>query len=154
MWCNNLFQIYIWQKWSQRWVGAKLLMHQDCFHKLLWNGPQKLINMILVRDIIRRKKFCCNRCLRNCEYITADSICDCTKIEAVNVYRRIHITKATLQYLNGDYEVEPGFGGDRNAYLKDNKIETFFVLGCSQKRVSYTIHIYLNFTCCIGFIYI
>ena len=52
------------------------------------------------------------------------------------VFRRIHITKATLQYLNGDYEVEPGFGGERNAYLKEHSIETFLVLGCSQKRVS------------------
>lgn len=49
--------------------------------------------------------------------------------------RRIHITNATLQYLNGDYEVEPGFGGERNAYLKEHNIETFLVLGCSQKRV-------------------
>jgi len=60
--------------------------------------------------------------------------------------RRIHITKATLQYLNGDYEVEPGFGGERNAYLKDNSIETFLVLGCSEKRVSeqnQTNYIYL-----------
>lgn len=56
------------------------------------------------------------------------------QMEAGGQAGRIHITKATLQYLNGDYEVEPGFGGDRNAYLKDNKIETFFVLGCSQKR--------------------
>ncbi|KAK0136377.1 Adenylate cyclase type 6 [Merluccius polli] len=47
---------------------------------------------------------------------------------------RIHITKATLQYLNSDYEVEPGFGGERNAYLKEKGIETFLVLGCSQKR--------------------
>lgn len=54
--------------------------------------------------------------------------------------RRIHITKATLQYLNGDYEVEPGFGGERNAYLKENSIETFLVLGCSQKRVSAQNH--------------
>lgn len=55
---------------------------------------------------------------------------------SLSICRRIHITKATLQYLNGDYEVEPGFGGERNAYLKDNSIETFLVLGCSQKRVS------------------
>lgn len=54
----------------------------------------------------------------------------------LSLFRRIHITKATLQYLNGDYEVEPGFGGERNAYLKENSIETFLVLGCSQKRVS------------------
>ncbi|XP_061651372.1 adenylate cyclase type 6 isoform X2 [Phyllopteryx taeniolatus] len=55
-------------------------------------------------------------------------------MEAGGKAGRIHITNATLQYLNGDYEVEPGFGGERNAYLKENSIETFLVLGCSQKR--------------------
>uniref|UniRef100_A0A8C7DK89 Adenylate cyclase type 6 n=1 Tax=Oncorhynchus kisutch TaxID=8019 RepID=A0A8C7DK89_ONCKI len=55
-------------------------------------------------------------------------------MEAGGKAGRIHITKATLQYLNRDYEVEPGFGGERNAYLKENSIETFLVLGCSQKR--------------------
>lgn len=49
--------------------------------------------------------------------------------------RRIHITKATLNYLNGDYEVEPGCGGERNAYLKEHSIETFLILRCTQKRV-------------------
>ncbi|XP_029813950.1 adenylate cyclase type 6, partial [Manacus vitellinus] len=48
--------------------------------------------------------------------------------------KRIHITWATLQYLNGDYEVEPGHGGERNAYLKEHNIETFLIVGCSQKR--------------------
>ncbi|XP_037587145.1 adenylate cyclase type 5 isoform X3 [Cebus imitator] len=48
--------------------------------------------------------------------------------------RRIHITKATLNYLNGDYEVEPGCGGERNAYLKEHSIETFLILRCTQKR--------------------
>ncbi|XP_031421655.1 adenylate cyclase type 6 isoform X2 [Clupea harengus] len=56
------------------------------------------------------------------------------QMEAGGKAGRIHITKATLQYLNGDYEVEPGFGGERNAVLKENNIETFLVLGCSQKR--------------------
>jgi hypothetical protein len=32
--------------------------------------------------------------------------------------RRIHITRETLMYLNGDYEVEDGNGADRHAYLK------------------------------------
>jgi len=49
--------------------------------------------------------------------------------------RRIHITKATLNYLNGDYDVEPGFGGERNIYLKKHNIETYLIVGCSQKRV-------------------
>ncbi|XP_039602524.1 adenylate cyclase type 6 [Polypterus senegalus] len=56
------------------------------------------------------------------------------QMEAGGKAGRIHITKATLQYLNGDYEVEPGFGGDRNAYLKEHSIETFLIIGCSQKR--------------------
>ncbi|XP_068183151.1 adenylate cyclase type 6-like [Antennarius striatus] len=56
------------------------------------------------------------------------------QMEAGGKAGRIHITRATLQYLNGDYEVEPGSGGDRNAYLKEHNIETFLVLGCSQKR--------------------
>uniref|UniRef100_A0A671MLY3 adenylate cyclase n=1 Tax=Sinocyclocheilus anshuiensis TaxID=1608454 RepID=A0A671MLY3_9TELE len=63
------------------------------------------------------------------------------QMEAGGQAGRIHITKATLQYLNGDYEVEPGFGGERNTYLKDNNIETFFVLGCSQKRVSQIVYL-------------
>lgn len=50
-------------------------------------------------------------------------------------FSRIHITKATLNYLNGDYDVEPGFGGERNVYLRKHNIETFLIVGCSQKRV-------------------
>lgn len=50
-------------------------------------------------------------------------------------FRRIHITKATLNYLNGDYDVEAGSGGDRNVYLKKNNIDTYLIVGCSQKRV-------------------
>ncbi|XP_029461085.1 adenylate cyclase type 5 isoform X2 [Rhinatrema bivittatum] len=55
-------------------------------------------------------------------------------MEAGGKAGRIHITKATLNYLNGDYEVEPGFGGERNAYLKEHSIETFLIVRCSQKR--------------------
>ncbi|XP_078465274.1 adenylate cyclase type 5 [Lampetra planeri] len=55
-------------------------------------------------------------------------------MEAGGKAGRIHITKATLRYLNGDYEVEAGHGGERNAYLKTHSIETFLIVGCSQKR--------------------
>uniref|UniRef100_UPI00358F5831 adenylate cyclase type 5 isoform X2 n=1 Tax=Myxine glutinosa TaxID=7769 RepID=UPI00358F5831 len=55
-------------------------------------------------------------------------------MEAGGKAGRIHITKATLRYLNGDYDVEAGYGGDRNAYLKEQNIETFLIVGCTQKR--------------------
>ncbi|XP_032422801.1 adenylate cyclase type 5 isoform X1 [Xiphophorus hellerii] len=56
------------------------------------------------------------------------------QMEAGGQAGRIHITKATLNYLNGDYDVEPGAGGERNAYLKRSNIETYLIVGCSQKR--------------------
>uniref|UniRef100_A0A673JW48 Adenylate cyclase type 5 n=1 Tax=Sinocyclocheilus rhinocerous TaxID=307959 RepID=A0A673JW48_9TELE len=59
----------------------------------------------------------------------------CAQPEASSaLHWRIHITKATLNYLNGDYDVEPGFGGERNVYLKKHNIETYLIVGCSQKR--------------------
>ncbi|XP_071394933.1 adenylate cyclase type 5 [Centroberyx affinis] len=55
-------------------------------------------------------------------------------MEAGGKAGRIHITKATLNYLNGDYDVEPGAGGERDVYLKKHNIETYLIVGCSQKR--------------------
>nr|CAD7440031.1 unnamed protein product [Timema bartmani] len=36
--------------------------------------------------------------------------------------------KETLEYLEGDYEVEPGNGGERNSYLRDHNIETYLIV--------------------------
>uniref|UniRef100_A0A3B5MQQ5 adenylate cyclase n=1 Tax=Xiphophorus couchianus TaxID=32473 RepID=A0A3B5MQQ5_9TELE len=40
---------------------------------------------------------------------------------------RIHISKAALDCLNGDYEVEEGHGKDRNDFLRRHNIETYLV---------------------------
>lgn len=42
-------------------------------------------------------------------------------------FRRIHISKAALDCLNGDYEVEAGHGKDRNDFLRRHNIETFLI---------------------------
>ena len=34
------------------------------------------------------------------------------------IFRRVHVTEASLEHLNGEYEVEPGLGHTRNQYLK------------------------------------
>ncbi|KAF2894357.1 hypothetical protein ILUMI_11816, partial [Ignelater luminosus] len=49
-------------------------------------------------------------------------------MESGGIPGRIHITKETLLCLNGDYEVEPGYGGDRNSYLKDHNIDTYLIV--------------------------
>lgn len=52
-------------------------------------------------------------------------------------HRKVHITRTTLECLNGDYEVEPGNGHERNAFLQKHKIETFFIVPSHRRKVSY-----------------
>ncbi|KAG3292065.1 adenylate cyclase type 6 isoform X2 [Ictidomys tridecemlineatus] len=78
----------------------------------------------------------CYYCVSGLPEARADHAHCCVEmgVDMIEAISRIHITRATLQYLNGDYEVEPGHGGERNAYLKEQRIETFLILGASQKR--------------------
>lgn len=43
-------------------------------------------------------------------------------------HRRVHITKATLDYLGDKFDVEPGGGASREAHLADHKVETFLII--------------------------
>ncbi|KAL4721337.1 hypothetical protein ACJJTC_011623, partial [Scirpophaga incertulas] len=40
---------------------------------------------------------------------------------------RVHISSATLECLNGAFEVEPGDGGSRNPYLKEQNLTTYLI---------------------------
>lgn len=42
--------------------------------------------------------------------------------------RRVHISQSTLECLHGEFDVEPGNGGDRCEYLRERGIETYLVL--------------------------
>ena len=39
----------------------------------------------------------------------------------------MHITKATLEQLDGEFAYEKGFGEERDDYLKDKGVETFLI---------------------------
>ncbi|CAG2113932.1 unnamed protein product [Medioppia subpectinata] len=43
------------------------------------------------------------------------------------IERRVHISKATLNYLNGLYETEPGNGELRDPYLRLHAVETYLI---------------------------
>ncbi|XP_053624777.1 adenylate cyclase type 6 isoform X2 [Plodia interpunctella] len=56
-------------------------------------------------------------------------------MESGGVAGRVHITKETLSCLGEDYKVEPGYGGQRNTYLKDHNIETYLIVPDDTSRV-------------------
>ncbi|XP_062408532.1 adenylate cyclase type 1-like [Sardina pilchardus] len=56
-------------------------------------------------------------------------------MEAGGLPGKVHITKATLECLNGDYEVEPGNGKERNAFLQKHDIETFFIVPSHRRKI-------------------
>ncbi|XP_071451517.1 adenylate cyclase type 6-like [Hetaerina americana] len=49
-------------------------------------------------------------------------------MESGGVPGRVHLTKETLECLAGDYEVEPGNGGERDVYLRDHNVQTYLIV--------------------------
>lgn len=39
----------------------------------------------------------------------------------------MHVTEEVVKALNNYYDVEPGHGGDRHAYLRDHNIKTYLI---------------------------
>lgn len=42
--------------------------------------------------------------------------------------RRVHISQSTMECLHGEFDVEPGNGGDRCDYLRERGIDTYLVV--------------------------
>uniref|UniRef100_A0A8C2HW45 adenylate cyclase n=1 Tax=Cyprinus carpio TaxID=7962 RepID=A0A8C2HW45_CYPCA len=56
-------------------------------------------------------------------------------MEAGGLPGKVHITRATLECLNGDYEVEPGNGRERHSFLLKHDIETFFIVPSHRRKI-------------------
>nr|XP_045612340.1 adenylyl cyclase 78C-like isoform X1 [Procambarus clarkii] len=48
-------------------------------------------------------------------------------MESGGIPGRVHVSRATVECLNGVYDVEPGHGKQRDQYLKDHGVETFLI---------------------------
>lgn len=44
------------------------------------------------------------------------------------IYRRVHISATTYSYLNGEFEVEPGYGEKRDESLRIAGLKTYFIV--------------------------
>lgn len=47
---------------------------------------------------------------------------------------RVHVTRATLDALGGEYEVEAGHGDTRDSYLRDHSVDTYFIVPPAHRR--------------------
>ncbi|CAJ1061504.1 adenylate cyclase type 3 [Xyrichtys novacula] len=50
------------------------------------------------------------------------------KMEAGGIPGRVHISQSTMECLHGEFDVEPGDGGERCDYLRERGIETYLVV--------------------------
>lgn len=56
-------------------------------------------------------------------------ICECQRFDfSVFGTSRVHISQSTMECLHGEFDVEPGNGGERCDYLRERGIETYLVV--------------------------
>ncbi len=67
----------------------------------------------------------------------------------MSLSRRVHVSQSTYEQLGDAFDVEPGNGGSRDAYLEERNIKTYFIAEkvhriAETSQWLYVIHNYNN----------
>lgn len=137
-WGHLIGSIWACFKWSNKILGLVTGLNESLGWKFLcceefWASrgairPEKIMRGIMIWDLSARLLS-----------LTAwrPLLCLCSR-------SKVHITRTTLECLNGDYEVEPGFGHKRHAFLQKHHIETYFIVPSHRRKVRHD-HVFLFF---------
>lgn len=55
------------------------------------------------------------------------------KMESGGVPGRVHVTEETYQLIKDSYEVDDGYGAERNDYLKENDVKTYLIRNAKRR---------------------